>query len=85
MSDIDALLAAKTAADTALADAEAGLQEELVAAKDAHRAAPNLDTKARKDAAVAAIQTFRCVVRKDRVGVAVGGDAFVIEDQQSEG
>lgn len=75
------LVAAKRAADEALAAAEADLLAELVAAKDAHRAKPTAKTRERKAAAVAAIQEVRAQARRGRTGNAVGGDVFLSPDQ----
>lgn len=75
MADINELIEAKRAADAALADAEAGVLDELVAAKDAYRTDPSEGNRTRKAAAVSAIQYVREVQRTGRATHAVGGDA----------
>lgn len=85
MSDFEGLLAAKAAADAALADAESALLGELATAKAAHREAPTPDTKARKDSAVGEVQAYRAVTRQGRDSHAVGGDAYVVTAVQGEG
>jgi hypothetical protein len=78
VTDIGKLVARAAAAQAALADAESGALAELVAAKDAHRANPTDKTRARKAAAVEAVQQLRAVQRAGRgEGPSVGGDAFV--------
>lgn len=75
MSKFDDLMAAKRAADEALAGAHDDLASELIAAKDAHRENPTDETRVAKGEAVAAMQAFRAVTREGRAGVGVGGDA----------
>jgi DNA-binding FadR family transcriptional regulator len=83
MSQFNDLLAAKRAADEALADFEATLIAELVQAKDAHRKSPTDTTRQAKAAAVANIQAHRALLRATRTDL-VGGDAFV-SPEQNEG
>lgn len=51
----------------------------LVAAKDAYRADPSPENKARKAEAVRVVTEIRNQERADRAGVSVAGDAFVTE------
>lgn len=57
---------------------EAGV--ELVAAKDAYKAKPTDKSRARRDAAVAAIQAIRLEERSSRSTLAIAGDAFVSQE-----
>jgi len=84
MSDLQDLLANRRAAEDALAAAEGDLLADLVAAKDAHRANPTQDSRARKAAAVEAVQEYRAATRAGRSGHGVGGDAF-LSHEQNEG
>lgn len=68
-------------ANEALAKAEDDLRWELVLAKEAYRNNPTDENRARKAAAVTAIQEARAIARKGRTGNAVGGDAFVSPEQ----
>lgn len=77
------LLAAKRAADAALAAEETQLLAELLAAKDAHRQNRSQRNRERKAAAVAAIRAVRAESRRGRTGL-VGGDAF-LSPVQNEG
>lgn len=81
MSDIEDLLATKSAADAAVADAEERLLAALVAAKDKYRSRPSPATKAARDAAVADVQALRAAQREGRSGVGVGGDVFLSTEQ----
>lgn len=81
MSDIEGLVAAKAEADAALAAAEADALHRLVAAKDTYRANPTAEGKAEKDAAATELRALREVVRADRTGPAVAGDAFLSTEQ----
>jgi hypothetical protein len=81
VSHLEDLLAAKATADEALAEAEGELLAELVDAKQAAREDPSEDNRARKVAAVEAIQQWRFVVREGREAHAVGGDAFLSPEQ----
>lgn len=75
MSDLERLLAAKADADRQLAEAEAGLLAELVAAKKAYRADRSPGNRDRKDTAAAAVQAYRAVIRAGRTVHDVAGDA----------
>lgn len=57
------------------AEREEAAVAELVAAKDAYRADPS--ARARRDAAVAAVQEIRAAERAGRPGLRPAGDAFV--------
>lgn len=84
MSELDDLIAAKAAADAALASAEDGARRRLLAAKEALRDNPDdEDAKAEKAEAVAEMQAVRGVLREGRQVTAVGGDA--VASQGGEG
>lgn len=86
MSALDDLLAAKRAADEALAEAEAGLVEAYEQAADSYRQAPGSDAK--REAyrqAGAELAGYREVQREHRDGMGVHSDMTVVPDQTPEG
>lgn len=78
MTDLERLLAEKAAADSALAEAEAGLLDDLAAAKEDHRLHPTPGTRAGKVAAAERLRAYRSVVRGGRTQLLVG-DTYVSE------
>jgi len=80
--DLETLLTQRADLDAQVDAAHQAALDELVAAKDAHRADPNPDTEARKAAAVEAITRIRKHLRADRTGVAVAGDAFTVNGNE---
>jgi membrane protein involved in colicin uptake len=86
MADVDlaALIAQRAALDAAIGGAHDDALNELVAAKDAYRTDPSETNRARKAAAVAAVQLVRAHLREGRTAPQVGGDAF-LSPTQNEG
>lgn len=58
------------------AEREEEALDELVKAKEAHRKKSTDETKARRDAAVEAVQAIRAEERANRAGITIGGDAY---------
>lgn len=79
MTDFEGLLAAKRAADAAVAEAEAELLDQLVGAKARYRDEPTDANRDEKERIVAQVQELRAAQRAGRAGVAVGGAAVVSE------
>lgn len=79
MADVDlaALIAQRAALDEAIGGAHDDALAELVAAKAAYRADPSEANRARKAAAVTAVQQVRAHLREGRTTTQVGGDAFL--------
>lgn len=78
MTDLEALLSAKAAAEQALAEHEKSLLAELVAAKDAARDDATPANRARKREAVEAINRYRNAVRSAREAERAGGASVEI-------